>query len=53
MGIIDEKEMKIDYQIPQDYEQSERKTWHFYGSRMKGALTASSPLVAFNSPHHF
>lgn len=42
MGIIDVKEMKIDYQIPKDWEQSAKKTFHFCGPGMKKSLTEPS-----------
>ena len=34
--------MKIDYQIPKDEEQSEKKTFLFYGSGMKKSQTELS-----------
>lgn len=48
MGIIDVKEMEIDYQIPQDYEQSERKTIISTDLEWNQFFTISPPLVAFN-----
>lgn len=43
MGISYVKEMEIDYQIPWDYEQSERKTIYFYRPGMKPHLHNTPP----------